>query len=131
MTKNNTLQGLFDIEAFCKELDFLTNPAIEENMVCSLDCCMANFVFGTLFEKLKKNVTISNIIGNKGLQLLAQLDESVLNGILDENNTAEGFSKTTDWEIFITLVNQVNTHLKKSIAPYRNELKGHVNNNEN
>ena len=102
------------INRVCVELDYLASPAIEEEMVCSLDCCIANSTSReTFINYAEKYEEMRSIVGDEGLQLVRQLEE-----MLDEIyccDDEEGFSKTERWLDFVAFVNKVNVFLKNAV----------------
>lgn len=102
---------LNSIESVCRELDFLSDPAIEEKMVCDFVCCVGNSRTREIFENPPQEMR--DLLGGEGLKLTHQLDEFVMQGIerVDYGET-KGFSKTQQWLDFVNDINKINSFLK-------------------
>jgi hypothetical protein len=102
---------LNSIENVCNELDFLSDPAIEEQMGCSFDCHIAHSRSREIFKNPPQE--IRDLLGDEGLKLTHQLDELVMQGIerVDYGET-EGFSKTQEWLDFVSRINKIKFFLK-------------------
>src|SRR5882762_4230083 len=88
------------IEQLCDDLDFLASPNIEEEMVCSFDCCIGNHTthrIETLIESCVDNP--QSIIGYVELKALRQLNEILDDACYKAGNYGEekGFSKKQHW----------------------------------
>jgi hypothetical protein len=106
--KDSLEMSLNIIENICEELDFLSDAAIEERMVCDFECCIGNGWNRYILEDPSQE--IQDFLGDKGVKLLQEYEKK-----LDElmyYDAEKGFSKTEPWLEFVSFINEVNLFLK-------------------
>ena len=118
--KENRIELCFNhINSLCDELDYLASPDIEENMVCSLDCCIGNSrSTNDIIEVFERFEEMRSIIGTEGLNLVQQLDERIMDACYNAYDSEKGFSKKPRWLDFVVFINTVNTFLKDAVKRY-------------
>ncbi len=122
MSTSNTpvdYQSLYNVlESLCRELDFLADPNIENEMVCTLDCCIGN-VLPCYFETLlgKDANSVQNIIGITGLEFLRHLDNAHCVALYYDGK--KGFSREFRWIEFREFAERVSRHIKQAMSVHK------------
>lgn len=113
MVKDSWLKDCLDcIEHVCQGMDFLSDPSIEEKMVCDLGCCVGDSPERDLLEYHLP--VIQDHLGDDCLKLLQEYEKR-----LDEFMCYEkGFSKTQEWLDFVAFINTVNSFLKDILCKH-------------
>ena len=101
------------ITNLCNDLDFLTSATIEEEMVCSLDCCIGNNTGRIIEDLIKLGDATKSIVGEDGMIFLQQLDNIFDDMVYYDNE--KNFSQKPRWLAFVDFACKGNAHLKESI----------------
>ena len=123
MVKNGDVleKYLNGIENACWDLDFLSDPAVEERMFCDFGCCIANSMRRDIFENPSQE--LRDLLGDEGLQLTHGLNEFIFEGIEQADyGETKGFSKTQQWLDFVSRINKINFFLKDILRKNGREL---------
>jgi len=111
----NVINSLFN------EFDFITDPNIEEGMICDLECCIGHEIprYTEILMECYANAPDSSILGTTELNTLNQLTEK-LSEILRYcyKNGDKEFSTTEQWIEFTNLTNTANILLKDAVKKY-------------
>lgn len=103
---------LDNIKKVWKELDYISDPAIEDFWVCVSECC--SNIDMEVFDIFKNpSQELQDLLGEEGLQLTYQLDKVIEQVVWQIDYVYEkGFSKTQDWLDFVSHINKINSVLK-------------------
>lgn len=105
----------------CELLDFLADPAIEEKMRCSLDCCVLHQLSHPLKIILEDETKkFENILGNNGLELIKEFNASYEAFMYSDEE--EGFSKKAHWVEFREFSKKVSDYIKQQIKDHKKSL---------
>jgi hypothetical protein len=103
------------LQSFTRSLDYLADPAIEEKMICSLDCCIGNNTPLFIEEILGNKLSLyESIIGITGIELVREFDRQLEEAVYYD--AEQGFSQKAQWKNFSKLCEQLSKHIKISIA---------------
>ncbi len=116
-------EGQFNLIAqLCDDLDFYASTDIEEEIVCTLDCCMWNVTSCYIDDIFALQFDVPQL-GEVECNALYQLREALHSICYDAQkegfSKAEGFSKTQRWLDFVVMLNTTNALLKDAIKRHK------------
>lgn len=116
--KNSSELCFDNIKKVYKELDYISDPAIEDFWVCVSECC--SNIDMEVFDIFKNHSQeLQDLLGEEGLQLTYQLDKVIEQAIKKIDYVYEkGFSKTQEWLDFVDRMNKIKFFLKDIVDKY-------------
>lgn len=111
--------------SFCRDLDYLADPSIEEGMVCTLDCCIGNNT-PRYFEALLGNdlPLYESVLGSHGIEMVRQFQKELDEAIYYDDE--QGFSKKPRWKQFSALAERLSLHIKDSVKKHESMEKKQI-----